>query len=133
MSTCLAALFGAACREAPPTAKEATAHPTLSQVLPPMTAGQLRVTVLEVEYGPGGSSAPHRHPCAVIGYVIDGGFHSQTEGGHDTVYRAGESFYEAPNAVHQISANASDRKRVRFTATFLCDTEAPLTVPVPGT
>lgn len=98
-----------------------------------MAAGELKVTVLEVEYGPGGSSSPHRHPCAVIGYVIDGEFHSQTEGGPDTVYRAGESFYEAPNAVHLISANASDRNRVRFTASFICDTDAPLTVPVPGT
>ena len=47
------------------------------------------------------------------------------------LYRAGESFYEAPNSVHLVSANASDRDPVRFLAYFTCDHDAPLSEAVP--
>ncbi len=80
---------------------------------------------------PGGSSSPHRHPCAVLGYVVEGALRSATDSGPETTYRAGESFYEAPNAVHRVSANASDREPVRFTASFICDHDTPLSVPAP--
>src|SRR6267154_1576636 len=51
----------------------------------------------------------------------------------EAIYRAGESFYEAPNGVHLISANASDKEPVRFLASFTCDRETPLSVAVPET
>ncbi|HSB53829.1 MAG TPA: cupin domain-containing protein [Gemmatimonadales bacterium] len=101
----------------------------LTQRLPLLRGDRLQVQVVEVTYPPGGESEPHSHPCAVVGYVADGAFHSQVDGGPDTVYRAGQSFYEAPNAVHRISANASADRPVRFTATFVCDSTAALTVP----
>jgi hypothetical protein len=44
---------------------------------------------------------------------------------------ASESFYEAPNGVHQVSANASDRAPAKFLAYFVCDHEAPLSSDVP--
>jgi quercetin dioxygenase-like cupin family protein len=53
------------------------------------------------------------------------------KGGPVAVYRAGETFYEEPNTVHLISANASDERPVRFLAIFTCDREAPLSVPEP--
>jgi quercetin dioxygenase-like cupin family protein len=95
-----------------------------------MDGQQLSLRLLEVSYGPGGSSRPHRHPCAVVGYVVEGALRTQMKGGPETVYRAGEGFYEAPNAVHQVSANASDREPVRFLAWFTCDHEAPLSTEV---
>lgn len=68
----------------------------LSHSLPKLDGRNLRVTVLEVSYGPGESSPPHSHPCPVIGYVLDGTLRMQMKGEAETLYRTGESFYEAP-------------------------------------
>jgi quercetin dioxygenase-like cupin family protein len=46
-----------------------------------------------------------------------------------TIYRAGDSFYEAPNGRHLISANASQTEPATFLATFVCDHSTPLSVP----
>jgi len=103
----------------------------LSQALPAMDGRELRVTVVEVRYAPSGSSRPHRHPCAVVGFLIAGTLRSRVQGEPEALYRAGESFYEAPNGVHLVSANASDRDPVRFLAYFTCDHDAPLSEAVP--
>src|SRR5881394_2579312 len=129
------ALLGAAmmaCRKAPGAFSATTTQDrtVLSQALPAMDGRGLRVTVLEVTYGSGDSSRPHRHPCAVVGFVIAGTLRSRVQGAPEALYRAGESFYEAPNAVHLVSANASDRDPVRFLAYFTCDHDAPLSEDV---
>ena len=131
-----AGLLGAAVIACPPAPGAFSVTKTqdrtvLSQALPAMNGRGLRVTVLEVMYGPGDSSRPHRHPCAVVGFVIAGALRSRVQGAPEALYRAGESFYEAPNAVHLVSANASDRDPVRFLAYFTCDHGAPLTEDVP--
>jgi quercetin dioxygenase-like cupin family protein len=122
-----------ACRPAPGASSgiEAQDRRVLSQALPVMDGRGLRLTVVEVTYGPGGSSRPHRHPCAVVGFVIAGTLRSRLQGEPEALYRAGESFYEAPNRVHLVSANASDRDPVRFLAYFTCDHDAPLSEAVP--
>jgi len=130
------ALLGAAvmaCRPAPGafSVTKTQDRTVLSRALPAMDGRGLRVTVLEVTYGPGDSSRPHRHPCAVVGSVIAGTLRSRVQGELEALYRAGESFYEAPNAVHLVSANASDRDPVRFLASFICDHDAPLSERVP--
>ena len=54
----------------------------------------------------------------------------QVKGQPETSYRVGESFYEPPNGVHQVSANASEKEPAKFLAYFACDHEAPLSSPV---
>ena len=115
-----------------PPRSGATARVALTQALPPMDGAHLEVTVVEVRYGPGESSSPHRHPCAVTGYVIEGTYRTQSGAEPERVYHAGESFYEAPNAVHRVSANASTEAPVTFVAHFVCDRKVPLTTPEPG-
>lgn len=107
------------------------ARVTLDQHLPPANGAQLETKVVEVSYGPGGSSAPHSHSCAVVGHVTEGRLRTQSTGQPSRVYHAGESFYEAPHAVHQVSANASMREAVKFIAVFICDHPAPHTAAVP--
>ena len=102
-----------------------------SHELPQMDGSKLKMTVVEVTYAPGGSSAPHSHPCPVIGFVTQGSLRMQVKGEPEHVYKAGESFYEAPNGVHLVSANASDQEPARFVVSFVCDHETPLTVPPP--
>ena len=110
-----------------PRAKVVFSHP-----LPALDGNRLKTTVLEVNYGPGGSSMPHSHPCAVIGYVTQGVIRTQVRGQLETIIKTGESFYEAPDAVHLVSANASRTAPARFLAFFVCDHEAPLSSDVPS-
>lgn len=114
---------------APAGAKE-RARVVFSHSLPKLAGNRLKTTVLEVNYGPGESSTPHSHPCAVTGYVIHGSIRTQVEGEPETVVKTGESFYEAPNAVHLVSANASQTEPASFLAFFVCDHDAPLSSDV---
>ncbi len=102
-----------------------------THALPALDGKRLQAKVVEVTYGPGESSAQHSHPCAVIGYVLEGAVRMQVKGQPEAIYKTGQSFYEAPNGVHAVSANASKTKPARFIAYFTCDHETPLTVPVP--
>jgi quercetin dioxygenase-like cupin family protein len=97
--------------------------------LPTMDGSHLRAILVEVNYAPGERDKPHSHPCPVIGYVAQGAIRFQVRGGPEIVYKTGESFYEPPNGVHQVSANASDTEPARLIAYFTCDHETPLTVP----
>ena len=102
-----------------------------SHDLPRLMGDKLSVTIVEVNYGPGESSAPHSHPCPVIGYVLEGTLRTQVKGEPEAIYKAGESFYEAPNGVHMVSANARDKERARLLAYFVCDQHSPLSVAAP--
>ena len=103
-----------------------------SRELPKLDGGHLAAKIVEVTYGPGGASSPHSHPCPVIGYVLEGAVRIQVKGEPEAIYKAGESFYEAPNGVHQVSANASDREPAKLLAYFICDHDTPLSVPIAG-
>ena len=105
-------------------------HPAdFSHSLPQLDGSHLRATVVEVNYAPGEADKPHSHPCTVIGYVAQGAIRFQVKGGPESVFNAGESFYEPPNGIHQVSANASAKEPARLIAFFVCDHETPLTVP----
>jgi quercetin dioxygenase-like cupin family protein len=128
----------AGCRQVPAqqapraaSAQGAQAKVVVTQSIPSMDGARLGVRLVEVTYPPGGSSTPHRHPCAVIGYIISGAMRMQVQGQREATYAAGATFYEAPNDIHAVSANASDTEPAKFLAYFLCDRETPLTIPVP--
>lgn len=100
----------------------------LSRKLPSLNSSHLKATLVEVDYGPGEASMPHSHPCAVFGYVIAGTLRSQVRGEPEMTYKAGASFYEAPNGGHLISANASTTEPMKLLAYLICDQDAPLSV-----
>lgn len=104
----------------------------LSQPLAKLDGDHLKAILVEVNYGPGEASSPHSHPCPVIGYVVQGMIRSQVQGQPEKTYKAGETFYEEPNGVHAVSANASSTEPAKLLAYFLCDHETPLSVNVPG-
>lgn len=107
------------------------ARVVLAQQLPKFRGDFLKATLVEVNYGPGEASKPHSHPCAVMAYVVAGAIRSQVEGHALAIYKAGESFYEAPNDMHLVSANASSTEPARFVAYLLCAHEGPLSVVAP--
>ena len=99
-----------------------------TQPLPELDGSALEVSMIEVTYGPGESSAPHGHACPVIGYVLDGAVRMQVQGEQPAVYRRGDTFYEPPGGVHLVSANESREFPARFLAWFVCYSDALLSV-----
>jgi quercetin dioxygenase-like cupin family protein len=106
----------------------ATEKQILSEKLPNVPGKTL--TVIEVDYRPGGFSAPHRHPASgfVFAYVLSGTIRSQVEGEPLRAYSAGQSWTEPPNAHHLVSANASKTKPARLIAYIIADDGAQPTV-----
>ena len=103
----------------------------LSQTLPSMEGGRVKASVVEVTYEPGESSAPHSHPCPVIVYIVEGAIRTKVSDEREQTYGVGESFYEAANGAHLVSANASDKAPAKFVAFFVCDHDTPLSVEMP--
>ncbi len=111
--------------------KKDRARIVTSQPLPKLDGDHLRGVLVEVRYGPGEASSSHSHPCAVMAYIVEGAVRTQIEGEQERIYTAGESFYEAPNGVHLVSANASSTQPAELVAYLLCDHDVPLSVDVP--
>src|ERR1700676_1686304 len=74
--------------------------PLFEHVIPNIPGKSL--IAVEVTYAPGGASVPHRHAKSAFlyVYVLSGAIQSQVEGEPARIYRAGESFYEAPGSHH---------------------------------
>lgn len=92
-------------------------------------AGKSMVGVT-VSYPPGAKSEAHHHANSafIVAYVIAGAIRSQVEGEPARVYRAGETWVEAPGAHHTISENASSSEPAELLAIFLIDSgDGPLT------
>lgn len=88
---------------------------------------------VEVDYAPGAASPPHTHAKSafIYAYVISGAIESKVNDGPTRIYRAGESWSEAPGAVHSISRNASKIRPARLLAVFVLDTDdKALTTPI---
>jgi len=80
----------------------------------------LSVQAIRVDYEPGGSTpGTHRHPAGAYVYVIDGSVKFVVGDGEPIVLKAGESFYEPPNAVHSVSRNASEDVPASLIAFFV--------------
>jgi len=89
--------------------------------------------VVEVDYAPGAASGPHTHaPSAfVYAYVLSGEVESKVNDGDIRRYKAGDSWFEAPGAIHAVSRNASKTAPAKLLAVFVVDTsETKLTTPV---
>src|SRR5579862_5997098 len=67
----------------------------------------MEARVLTVEYLPGGASLPHRHNAQVFVYVLSGTVRMQVQGGPVMTLGPGQTFYEGPDDIHTVSANAS--------------------------
>jgi len=85
------------------------------------------ITTVVVEFPPGGYSPPHHHGGSVTVYVLSGVIRSQLQGQPPIVYRAGESFFEPPGAVHLLAENMSATEPARILAVFVADEGATLT------
>jgi quercetin dioxygenase-like cupin family protein len=84
------------------------------------------VLMVTVEYLKGGASLPHRHNAQVFVYVLEGSVRMQVAGSPAVTLGPGETFYEGPEDVHTISANASRTKSARILVFIIKDRGAPV-------
>jgi quercetin dioxygenase-like cupin family protein len=84
------------------------------------------VLMVTVEYLKGGASLPHRHNAQVFVYVLDGEVRMQVKGSAVVTLGPGETFYEGPDDIHTISANASRAKSARILVFIVKDKGAPV-------
>jgi quercetin dioxygenase-like cupin family protein len=85
--------------------------------------------MLTVEYRPGGASKPHQHHAQVFVYVLSGTVRMQVQGSAVVTLKAGETFYEGPDDVHTVSANASNTEPAKILVFMVKDKSAPATTP----
>jgi quercetin dioxygenase-like cupin family protein len=107
-----------------------TVAPKFNHAIPNIPGKSL--IVVEVDYAPGAASAPHTHASSafIYAYVLAGEVVSKVDDGPARIYRAGEGWFEAPNAHHQISRNASQTAPAKLLAVFVVDSgETQLTTP----
>jgi quercetin dioxygenase-like cupin family protein len=85
------------------------------------------VTMVKVEYLPGGASLPHRHDANVLVYVLEGALIMQVQGKEPVTLLPGDTFSEMPTDIHVQSANASKTQPAKFIAIVIKDKGAPVT------
>jgi quercetin dioxygenase-like cupin family protein len=101
----------------------------MSQDLPAMDGADLLVTVQELEYVPGGTSAAHRHNGCTFVYVLAGQILTQIDDGPVKTHKPGEMFYEPPLHLPAISKNASQTEPAKFLVFRVIEKGKPATVP----
>lgn len=72
------------------------------------------IAMITVDYAPGESSPKHRHNGQVLVYVLEGTLRMQVEGRELVTLTRGQTFYEGPEDVHLVSANASNTEPAKF-------------------
>jgi quercetin dioxygenase-like cupin family protein len=115
-------------------ADEGKAPPSQAAVKELMTrdvvgASGKEIRMLTVEYIPGGASLAHRHNAQVFVYVLEGAVKMQVAGGPLLTLGPGETFYEGPDDIHTVSANASATKPARILVFMIKNAGAPVTMP----
>jgi quercetin dioxygenase-like cupin family protein len=89
-----------------------------------------RFTVRLTERDPGNGSPAHRHPGShTVGYILEGTYEVKIDDGSLRTLRPGDVFYEAPNALHAISRNASTTTPLKYLVIQVSDPAKPATVP----
>jgi len=84
------------------------------------------IRLITVAYPPGGASPPHRHQAQVFVFVLEGSVTMQLEGSPPVTLHSGEAFYEGPNDIHVVSANASQTMPARMLVFIVKDKGKPL-------
>jgi quercetin dioxygenase-like cupin family protein len=84
------------------------------------------VDVREIRLEPGQVAGRHLHPCAVVGYIVEGAALYQIEGEAPQTLPAGSAFYEPAEKVIASFGNASASESMTFVAFYLLDGEQEL-------
>jgi quercetin dioxygenase-like cupin family protein len=109
-------------------AHDATVRPLLSRDLAGGPGREL--SLITVEYPPGGSDPVHTHHAQAVVYVLEGSIVMQVRGGAPITLTPGQTFYEGPDDVHIVGRNASQTAPAKFLVFLVKDKGAPILTPV---
>lgn len=110
-----------------PAPSATTVQQLLTQALPDIKGKE--VSMVTVEYAPGGKSSPHRHEANTFVFVLEGSMIMQVAGGKETTLGPGQVFYETPTDVHTVSRNASRTQPAKFLVFFIKNAGASTSHP----
>ena len=105
-------------------AQDATVRPLLSKDLVGVPGREL--SMITVEYPPGGRDPVHTHDAQAVVYVLEGSVVMQVKGGAPMTLTPGQTFYEGPDDVHIVGRNASGTAPARFLVFLVKDKGAPI-------
>src|ERR1700734_3312304 len=77
------------------------------------------VDVREITFAPGQRTGRHRHPCPVVGFIVEGSAVLEVDGDRPQEVPAGSSFYEPAEKVILRFDNASASAPMKFIAHYL--------------
>jgi quercetin dioxygenase-like cupin family protein len=105
----------------------AAGQPTVDELMTRSVAGlpNKEVLMITVNYLPGGASLPHRHDAQVFVYVLEGAMTMQVDGSAPVTLGPGQTFYEGPDDVHRVSANASRTQPARILVFMIKEKRRP--------
>src|SRR5919108_241200 len=81
-------------------------------------------------YPPGTSNPPHRHNAHVFLHVLEGQLIVQLKGAQPVTLNPGDTYYEAPDDIHMVSRNPSDKVPARALIFMVKKVGAPATTLV---
>jgi quercetin dioxygenase-like cupin family protein len=84
------------------------------------------VDVREIRMEPGQRAGRHLHPCAVVGYVVEGVAVFRVDGDPGQTLPAGSAFFEPADTIIATFGNASNVEPMTFVAFYLLDGEQEL-------
>ena len=90
--------------------------------------GKYKLRATEVTFAPGGFLGVHHHVGPGIRYVLSGEV-TFTEGGHATLYRAGDYFFETGNLAHTAENRSSQPLRILFLEILPKEWTGPTVIP----
>jgi quercetin dioxygenase-like cupin family protein len=106
------------------TVQSATVKPLLTTALSHDKSKEL--SLIAVEYPPGGSTPTHTHHAQALLYVVEGSIVMQVRGGASVTLSPGQTWYEGPDDVHVVSRNASSSRPAKYVVFMVKDKGAPL-------
>jgi quercetin dioxygenase-like cupin family protein len=99
-----------------------------TKVMDDVQGREMRIRLSERD--PGNGSAAHRHPCChTFGYVLEGTYEFKVDDEPVRLLKAGDVFYEPPNALHAVSRNPSTTDKVKYLVIQVADPGKAATVP----
>lgn len=107
---------------------ETSIRPVSCEPLPGIPGKSLTVAV--IDFPPDAYTPSHRHPGSVSAFVLKGTLRSQMEGSAAETFKAGQTWFEPPGALHLFAENVSKSEPAELLATFITDSHCgPLVIP----
>jgi quercetin dioxygenase-like cupin family protein len=108
--------------------QDGAVRPLLSQDLNGVSGREL--SMLTVDYAPGGSTPEHTHHAQALVYVLEGSIVMQVKGGPLVTLTPGQTWAEGADDVHIVSRNASKTAPAKYLVFMVKDKGAPILTPV---